>query len=111
VRPAKKSSVEFVKLFFLTNKSTNNKHLKLFFSKKKNGHKNKKKLYELHGTESPPSLTHFGSDCSHTLKKKKGKEHNDIFISIVNKLEHKSTKFHVCLQLLKFFLCKVKPPT
>lgn len=42
------------------------------------------------------------SDCSHTLKKKGVKE-NDIFISIVNKLEHKYTKFHVMSSVVEVF--------
>lgn len=37
------------------------------------------------------------------FKKKKGKKDNDIFISIVNKLEHKYTKFHVMSSVVEVF--------
>lgn len=37
------------------------------------------------------------------ILKKKGKTDNDIFISIVNKLEHKYTKFHVMSSVVEVF--------
>lgn len=44
-------------------------------------------------------------DCSHTKRIIiiKGKKDNDIFISIVNKLEHKYTKFHVMSSVVEVF--------
>lgn len=37
------------------------------------------------------------------LEKKKKEKENDVFISIVNKLEHKYTKFHVMSSVVEVF--------
>lgn len=93
VKPAKKSSVAFVNLFFF--KSTTN--IKTFFFFLKKDVKKFKKYMSFMGlTHRLPLHT---SDCSHTLKKKKAKRIMTFFISIVNKLEHKSRSSMSCLQL------------
>lgn len=52
--------------------------------------------------ESPPSL-HISVQIVAILKKKKGKKDHDIFISIVNKLEHRYSKFDVLSSVVKVF--------
>lgn len=78
VKPAKKSSVRVCEpfFFFKPNKSTTKTTKKLktffFFFLEKRNVKIKKKFYEFHGMESPPSL-HISVQIVAILKKKRQK--------------------------------------